>query len=75
MSSDLMTVAAAAQRLGLHEASVRRMIARGELPAVRVGRLLRVSPAAIDALVALAEGRPNMAAPGGFTMDGARGRR
>lgn len=73
--SDLVTAAAAARRLGVCVVTIRRMVARGELPAVRVGSQLRIAPAAIDALVALAEGRPNMAAPGSYTMDGARGRR
>jgi excisionase family DNA binding protein len=38
----LLTVTAAAQRLGLKHGAVRRAIARGELPAMRVCSRIRV---------------------------------
>ena len=38
MSSDFLTAQEAADEMGVHEKTVRRMILRGELPAVRVGR-------------------------------------
>jgi excisionase family DNA binding protein len=41
----LQDVAGVASRLGVSEKTVRRMIDRAELPAHRVGRLLRVSEA------------------------------
>lgn len=41
----LISVAQAAQILAVHPATIRRMIARGELPAKRVGRVWRVDPA------------------------------
>lgn len=38
-----LTIAGAAEALGVHPNTVRRMVARGELPAFRVGpRLLRL---------------------------------
>lgn len=40
----LISVAQAAQILAVHPATIRRMIARGELPAKRVGRVWRVNP-------------------------------
>jgi excisionase family DNA binding protein len=52
MSSALVTVRDAAARLGVSEAAARRWIARGRLRAVRVGRVLRIDPAELDAIVA-----------------------
>lgn len=40
--SALLTVEEAAAELRVHPATVRRMIRRGEIPAVKVGRLWRV---------------------------------
>lgn len=40
----LLTVEEAATELRVHPATVRRMIRRGEIAAVRVGRLWRVDP-------------------------------
>jgi excisionase family DNA binding protein len=45
----MFTIQQTAARLGVAEISVRRAIARGDLPAVRVGiRALRVAPGALD---------------------------
>jgi excisionase family DNA binding protein len=52
-----LSVAAVAARLGISERWVRRKIARGELPAHRVGRLLRVGERALAAYVARAASR------------------
>jgi excisionase family DNA binding protein len=43
------TVAAVAKRLDVSEKSVRRKIASGELPAHRVGRLLRIGERGLSA--------------------------
>jgi excisionase family DNA binding protein len=43
-SDPLWTVRRAAQYLGLHEKTVYDMVARGELPVIRVGRSLRFDP-------------------------------
>ena len=40
----LLTIADAAVRLNLSEHTVRRRIASGELPAVRLGALIRIDP-------------------------------
>jgi excisionase family DNA binding protein len=37
-----------AEILGLHPMSVRKMIARGEIPAVRIGRMIRVDLRALE---------------------------
>jgi excisionase family DNA binding protein len=47
----MLDLAEAAEQLSLHPRTVRRMIARGKLAAVRVGpRLLRVRAADVEAL-------------------------
>ncbi|UYN83237.1 MAG: helix-turn-helix domain-containing protein [Microcella sp.] len=54
MTSQLVTIATAAERLSISEKTVRRLISRGELPARRIGaRSIRIP---LDALEAL--GRP-----------------
>ena len=46
MKSDrLLTVADAADRLGLKHGAVRRAIARGDLPAVKLCSRIRIDPA------------------------------
>ena len=50
-ASPLRDVATVARRLGISIKTVRRMIDRGELPVHRVGRLLRLSDADVDAYV------------------------
>lgn len=54
----LLTVTDTARRLNRHEQTVRAMIRRGDLAAVRLGRLVRVLAAAVDRL-----GEPGMASP------------
>jgi excisionase family DNA binding protein len=52
MTSDqLLTVAEVAERLRLHPITVRRHITAGRLPAVRIGRSVRVPASAVEALV------------------------
>lgn len=45
-----LSVAECAELLAVEHKTVRRLIERGELPALRVGRVLRIDPAALDAL-------------------------
>ena len=47
---DLLTLAEAAEALRVSQATVRRLIERGELRAVRVGRLWRVPRAAVEGM-------------------------
>jgi excisionase family DNA binding protein len=47
-SSQLLTVNAAAERLGLKHSAVRRAISRGELPAMRVCSRIRVDSGELD---------------------------
>ena len=47
----LMTVREAAAALRLSEITIRRMIARGELRATRIGRAVRVHSEELEALV------------------------
>jgi excisionase family DNA binding protein len=56
-----LTVAAVAERLGVSEKWVRRKIASGELPAHRVGRLVRIGERGLAAYVARA--RPGEGGP------------
>jgi len=54
MGSQLLTVSATAARLALSPLTVRRLIAAGRLPAVRVGRrAVRVTENDLEALVRL----------------------
>jgi excisionase family DNA binding protein len=49
---DWVTIAAAAERLGLSTKSIRRRIADGTLPAYRIGpRLIRLDSADVDRLL------------------------
>jgi excisionase family DNA binding protein len=47
----LLTVAEVAHRLGVHEKTVRRFIHSGVLPAVKIGRRVRVDEAELEAYV------------------------
>lgn len=47
----LLTAAEVARRLNTSLRSVRRMIADGRLPVVRLGRMVRVRPEALEALI------------------------
>ena len=72
----LLTVMDAAERLAVSPASVRRLIRAGQLPAVKLGRLTRIDPSDLDALVHNCKARPahqekpwhstNAALSGGF---------
>ncbi len=53
-AAEVAEVAEVAERLNISLRSVRRMIADGRLPIVRLGRLVRVRPEALEALI---EGR------------------
>jgi excisionase family DNA binding protein len=53
MTPVLISISEVAVRLSVSEKTVRRLIARGELPAVRIGALIRVPVESIDTL-----GRP-----------------
>jgi excisionase family DNA binding protein len=46
-----LTVAETAQRLSVHPATVRRMLDRGDLARIRIGRLVRVDLASLDAFI------------------------
>jgi excisionase family DNA binding protein len=50
VSARYLTVTECAAMLGVEHKTVRRLIERGELPALRVGRLLRIDPAALESL-------------------------
>ena len=54
----LLTVPDTARRLNRHEQTVRAMIRRGDLAAVRLGRLIRVLAAAVDQLRDAGRGTP-----------------
>lgn len=47
----LLNTHESAEQLAVSERTVRRLIARGDLPAVRVGRTVRVSQDALDAFI------------------------
>lgn len=51
MSVQLLSVGHVATRLGVHEDTVRRMIARGDLTAIRVARCVRISEEELEAYV------------------------
>ena len=54
MTSQLITIAAAAEQLSVSTKTIRRLISRGELPALKIGgHLVRVPAAALNTL-----GRP-----------------
>lgn len=47
----LLDSQAVSEVLGIHPKVVERMAARGELPALKVGRFWRYSPSALDAWI------------------------
>jgi excisionase family DNA binding protein len=51
MSEQYLTVEQAAGRLQVHPVTVRRLLASGELPGIRIGRQWRISPVALETLV------------------------
>ena len=50
-SNDLKTIKQAAELLQVHQNTIRNMILRGDLKAERIGRLIRIRQANIDALL------------------------
>jgi excisionase family DNA binding protein len=50
-NNDLLTIKQVAQRLQVHENSVRNWILRGDLQAERIGRVIRIREATLDALL------------------------
>jgi len=52
MTPDLLTVADVARRLSVHEKTVRRLVARGELVTVRIGAAVRLLPDDVDTYIA-----------------------
>lgn len=44
----LLTTEQVADRLQVHEETVRRYVRSGELPAIRKGRLIRIAPKAVE---------------------------
>jgi excisionase family DNA binding protein len=59
----LLTVPDTARRLHRHEQTVRAMIRRGDLEAVRLGRLVRVLASAVDRTRALEAVEPGRQRP------------
>jgi excisionase family DNA binding protein len=53
-NGDLMTLEEVASRLGTDVAVVRRAIAKGDLPAVRIAKDLRVERSALECALAIA---------------------
>ena len=51
MDGRLLTVSEVAVDLAIHPKTVRRLVARGELAAVKIGAAVRVHPADVDAFV------------------------
>ena len=58
--SRLLTVAEVAQRLRLHPITIRRHIKSGRLPAMRIGRSVRVKEEDVEAKMELARGLTEM---------------
>ncbi len=55
---DVYTVREVADRLGVHPETIRRLIHDGRIEAVRVGRVLRVAAADVDAFLARQRVKP-----------------
>jgi excisionase family DNA binding protein len=53
---EAITIGQAARRLGVHRDTLRSAIARGEVPAARIGRRWLIPLAAIDDLLAVRHG-------------------
>lgn len=51
MSAKLLTLRQVAERLQLSESTVRRLVATGRLPALRLGRSLRFEEVALDEMI------------------------
>jgi excisionase family DNA binding protein len=55
----LLTVEEAAERIGICRAYMFKLIREGDVQSVKVGRLRRITPAALDDFVARLSGRGN----------------
>ena len=58
----MMTVAEVAQQLRVNAETVRRLIGRGEIRATRIGRCVRITPAAVEEYIARVTDPPKVAA-------------
>lgn len=63
MSTELLTTAEAATRLGLTVRAIQKMIEGGRLPARKVGRDYLIDPSALEDIPKQAVGRPPKAQP------------
>ena len=74
----LLTVAAVADLLNVSTKTVRRMIMRGDLTAIRVGRAIRVHPDAVERCLSVSVEPPRIGSPemasSSRTAGAARGR-
>ena len=52
MSEQLLTIQDVVKRLQVSESTVRRMIDRGELRAIRIGRQIRIKPEDVESFIA-----------------------
>lgn len=66
----LMTVPGAADHLGVSVRTLRRLIERGDLPSVRVGRSRRVDPEDLEAYIARQKGCYGPVSDDGCRADG-----
>jgi excisionase family DNA binding protein len=57
---ELFSVRDVAHRLGVHPETIRRLIHDGRLEAVRVGRVLRVDPAAVQGFLDRQRVKPSL---------------
>jgi len=63
MKSQVLSVGEVAEMLGVHPATIRRLVGRGELPAIRVGAAVRVPRGFVEGLLASATTASTPAAP------------
>jgi excisionase family DNA binding protein len=61
---ELLTVAEIAERLKLNQQTVRNWIDAGKLPAIRVGRRVRVQQSALDEFMGMQDDEPTQAPAG-----------
>jgi excisionase family DNA binding protein len=59
----LFSVRQVAHQLGVHPETIRRLIHDGRLEAVRVGRVLRVDPVAVQGFLDRQRVKPSLAVP------------
>lgn len=66
----LLTVAQVAEALQLHPQTIRKMIARGEIPATRIGRSVRVDELELTAFVRQGSAARSVTTPLGMITPG-----